>query len=1135
MIKSTIRISNIVKYRFLFFFLFSISFYISNGQSGSNYNRNQDTTITMDGEIQVMTVLLNGKTIKVTRSLNGKKEGVEEVYRPDGRIISKATYQNGYLDGVFLRFDYSGNIYELLNYKYNKSKGHSLLQGKYEKYNRKDLQIEVSYKDSLKQGVENIYQNNKLIQSTTFKNGLKVGKAEVYSRGQEVLLSKVYYKIIEKDNQKQSVLHGKATYYTNRGDLLSEGVYNNGLKVGLWRNYDRGVGTLISEINYKEGTPNGKFTRYYQNGNLSKRGIQYTVNNGSVHYVFDGMFEEFYSEGALSQITNYDMGKRSGSFQSYHKSGVIKQKGDYVNNLKTGEWVYFDSDGDTISIISFKIVKKNGADISVKQGVEKHWKNKMLISKVNFRDGLAQATSYSYYENGQLSRKANYVDGLLVGEFIDYYENGQMKVHRNYKIINPGTDYEKSKLVGWDIRYQKDGRIQMKLFTDSLANIISIINYGEKEVKSIEYRKIVKVAYFPDGQPMSIAFSNIIYPMFSQRYYRNGYTRAIGFQNVNKHIINNTILSSDGRILFSNSTGHRNPDSLLPDSQTVSNYFNAVGTRFIQNNFYTDSIRNGKYVLRYANGNIMCKMEFKDDVPDGDFVLYDALIGDTIMFRIYKQGMQTGYYLERFAGKIPNKRGALYPNGKNKWSESYYLNGTKKSHYTHDESGKRTTTAEYWEDGKLRSISNSYDGSSASYDRQGNVSTQTIVKDSIRVYRNYFPNSKQLRTVNYYLNGQKDRIWETFFESGQMWYSYQYKKGKLNGEYIQYYPEGNPKFVGNYKDDIKVGKWLFYNENQTIDTITYKNGKIVVKIPSIKCGCVDTTISKLGNAYPLSNLFDYQDFEHLYPDNVKGIDSNMYSDIFYQNFYSNHGSYSLKLIVFDYLSIGIPADEQIKVTLNPCKTPGFISSIPASAYASSESARRSLTLNPKRILMEFMKGPLESADSNYKRFTALYDMKSIYFNTDQNLEFNYAMDPNSCFSLGVIKDFLYVDVINANPKLFESLSFNALKLSKEELSYFFGLEITSASLTFKYQLKGKLYKIKANSNYILAGGRFLSAIIQIPCTLLTDNECQLGEDNSNIKINIDHLRKQWFQKGFKRLKINYNDHLKVLELNFFIE
>ena len=1122
--------SFIIKPLFLVFFI-SIS-YISFGQYNRYSTINQDTVVTTEGIVKVETISINGKRLEVIRTINGLKNGIQEKYNRKGKLQEKAMYRNGNIDGEVIVFDYYGRLLEKKNYKYSKSKGHSLLQGKYEKYSNTKQIVSANYKDSLLDGKYKEYKNNLLSISAKYKAGLLIGTKSSYNRKGN-LMAVQKYKIITEDGVKKSVLTGKATYYHFQGNLQSVGKYVNGKKEGIWKSYYQREGGLESEVNYKNDKINGRSSYYYRNGNLRSRGAQYFTNDKYGHYVLDGKNEQWNSEGILTSIAYYDMGKKTGYFKSFNPEGTAQQMGKYQNNLKIGGWIYFDNEGDIMSITNFIISKKNEKDVSVKDGIEKRWKNKTLISKYNYKKGVMHGRFFNYHQNGQLANSGNYIDGLMEGEYYEYYENGKIKSQKTYEIIESSPGYKKSKIVGWDRRFDKNGSLSSKFFMDSLGNVISTIKYNKDLSVQASFADIV-VNHFSDGKIMSMVLGKKHYASFAQYFYTNGKTRVIRFHSPETETNYRLAFSNKGELLYTNSinrTGNNNPDSLLPSAELVSKYTKAVGLDFIPNKFYTDSIKNGKYILRYANGNIMAEMEFENDIPHGIFACYDAISGDTLTFKTYVQGNVRGYFVSN-VGRI--QRGVILANGKYKWIEDYYTNGVMSEKSVYDNDNKRIQQIKYYENGNLKSRYNTITGNSATYFDEGSVSTITEVKGKRRTELNYFPKSKQLRYQHFYLNKLKDSLWIEYYESGQIRYSLHYKKGMLQEDYIQYNKDGSPRFVGKYKDNKKFGKWLRYRENK-VDTSFYENGKIIVEEPKTKCGCIDTAEYKFGNVYTLDYYLEYDDFKHYQPSYVKGIDSNDYHSIFYSRSYSNRGSYSFDMLLFDVYSFNIPADEQIKITINPCYTNGFVSKVHLSAYNQGDFSRKSVSINPKRISVELLKGPLKNPNSENKNFTALFDVSVISYSIPGKLEFEFAKNLNPCFSEGLINNYLTIDIIRANPLLFENPGYSPLKLNKNELSHFFGFRINEAILSFDYKANNTKFRINAKSDYILAGGNFVSGKIQISCKKIGDDKYKISEDGKAKEFSASLLKNQWRRRGFTRLSTIYDNRKQELVLSFYVK
>ncbi len=122
----------------------------------------------------------------------------------------------------------------------------------------------------------------------------------------------------------------------------------------------------------------------------------------------------------------------------------------------------------------------------------------------------------------------------------------------------------------------------------------------------------------------------------------------------------------------------------------------------------------------------------------------------------------------RYEGKISNEA----PNGL--W-RSYYENGKLKNSVTYN-------------DGKVDGIAFFFYN-----DNNETKQAEVIYKDDViqGVYQEFYQNGAQKATLNY-------------------------EDGKLDGDAEFYYPSGRIKIKGQYKNNEKKGKWLFYSENGEI-------------------------------------------------------------------------------------------------------------------------------------------------------------------------------------------------------------------------------------------------------------------------------------------------------------------------------
>jgi len=78
-------------------------------------------------------------------------------------------------------------------------------------------------------------------------------------------------------------------------------------------------------------------------------------------------------------------------------------------------------------------------------------------------------------------------------------------------------------------------------------------------------------------------------------------------------------------------------------------------------------------------------------------------------------------------------------------------------------------------------------------------------------YREYYPSGKVKIEGFYDSKGEKNGVWKGYSENGQIQSEMFYMGGKKNGHAVVFLPNGKPKYIGEFKEDIKIGKWRFYD------------------------------------------------------------------------------------------------------------------------------------------------------------------------------------------------------------------------------------------------------------------------------------------------------------------------------------
>ncbi len=92
-------------------------------------------------------------------------------------------------------------------------------------------------------------------------------------------------------------------------------------------------------------------------------------------------------------------------------------------------------------------------------------------------------------------------------------------------------------------------------------------------------------------------------------------------------------------------------------------------------------------------------------------------------------------------------------------------------------------------------------------------------------HKEFYPNGN-LKKVGVYKDGKNDGLWEYYHENGHLSDKGTYKDGKENGLWEVFNDNGQLKRTGTYKDGKENGIWKLFNDNGQLRTKgTYKDGE----------------------------------------------------------------------------------------------------------------------------------------------------------------------------------------------------------------------------------------------------------------------------------------------------------------------
>lgn len=1049
-----------------------------------------------------------------------KGNDVQRLYYPNGQLQAVIRKKDGKLHGEQLSYFANGKKKLISNYKDN------VLHGKYEEY----------------------YENGKPASLSKYQDGQYIGTWKTFHNNGNLKFER-NYTMVKEGQRFVSVLDGKYQELDVNGNRIKEGVYREGKQDGIWKTYRNDV--LVDWTTYKMGKRHGEYKRFFETGNPSESGKYYElleIDSLKFVNIEDGPKRVYYPNGTLERTELYKLGKKEGEFIRYYADGKVMNRQSFANGELAGLMETFDDKGNPTQRVHYKLVEVDGVLKGVKNGEEKAWKNNVMTMQTQFVDGLENGKRISYFPDGKVSVINHFVSGKLNGQTIEYYPNGKIKSERTYATILQGSS-DKILSLGWSNSYNESGELQSAYFRDSTDNTLIAKKYYNGKLANFEASKAIGISYFPTGEVMSIrVYDQYDRPAFASYYYMSGKLRKLSFQHPSKASLNHVDLTDDGQIISIYTDGHQNPDSLKVSQQEAMKYIASAGQFFIPNKLFTDQVKEGKYSLVYGNGSPFLRVNFKNDLTIGEFVCFEPVNGDTLVYRNFDNAAMRGDYLEKYGGKTVYQRGYKRSNPNETSYETYNWQGIPSRKQLKLTDGS-IDYMEFYPSGALKSKNNEKQKRYYSYFENGDLISSNEPMNgnpSRRVNRDYFSETHSLRSEGFSTNNLRDSLYYFYYENGQLRSKTPYLGGKRNGAFAEYTVDGKLTKKGFYADDKAEGEWV-QNIEATPDTFYFRNGNRVVKPPKIQCACIDTSYSssRIGFAPSVSGLAEYEVIKNYIPGYLVPVNDLNYGSIFYTGLQissgRDNGFVSMNMMVYKELAFNIPSNEQLQLVLNPCITPGYIPRMPISvSYFPNHPEGTYAEVEVNDLEVRFLKGPIKSKSSDHEHFTSRFKVKQFTLQRDEVLTIETHEQDQSCFVPGVIRDFLEFEIVEGVLELFGDQQSgwdrqNEL-IDMKSRAAFFGINATNVNYRFKAETDHGEISLFGYSPYSLLGGEYAAGQIQIRCQSGDENAVVVFDDAGvEQNIQIERLRNQWLKLGFTRLSMVYNNELQSLVIRFFAE
>ena len=184
-----------------------------------------------------------------------------------------------------------------------------------------------------------------------------------------------------------------------------------------------------------------------------------------------------------------------------------------------------------------------------------------------------------------------------------------------------------------------------------------------------------------------------------------------------------------------------------------------------------DGKKQGHWIKKYPNGNIMYDGYFANDKPTGEFKRYyeDKPLKSVLVFS---------------------------NNGTEATATLYYPNGLIAS------TGKYVNQLK---EGKWRFFSvTAKDILISEAEYSGDKKNGLVVK--------YYPDGKAAEKL-FYKNDLKHGEYLKYYPDRTLTLKTNYINGKLNGKFEAFFENGRPEMLGQYKDNLREGQWIIYKKD----------------------------------------------------------------------------------------------------------------------------------------------------------------------------------------------------------------------------------------------------------------------------------------------------------------------------------
>ena len=221
----------------------------------------------------------------------------------------------------------------------------------------------------------------------------------------------------------------------NNGNNKSISIYADDKLVFQTKFHENG--NKMMEGNVKNGQWDGKFTEWYDNGQIRSGGI-------ITEDKYDDLWTYFYENGNKMAEGIFELGMKNGLWTEWNETGQKEKEFQWVNGVSGvgKEWKYYDN-----GLMEWEKTYQDTTDNHYKVS---WWENGNKKFEGNYINQMLNGPSTFWFENGNKEQEGTYKDAKMDGQFFEWYENGNKRLDGNYK-----NDKRSGLLTVWNEKGQK--------------------------------------------------------------------------------------------------------------------------------------------------------------------------------------------------------------------------------------------------------------------------------------------------------------------------------------------------------------------------------------------------------------------------------------------------------------------------------------------------------------------------------------------------------------------------------------------------------------------------------------------------------------------------------------------------------